>query len=162
MAVNLTSWIKSNTLVHWLSQAHHSATHMRRTYARSTEQQTQCWTGCKHQMNPFKCGYYTRTVYHALHMWLAQRSIHQDMTDCTTALNDAIRKIFTFQRWESVRALREGFGYKSLVEIFARANNKFLNSLPSHYNCTISRLHTFTTNAMKSDWPLCRYIDHFI
>ena len=73
------------------------------------------------------------------------------MTDCTTALNDAIRKIFTFQRWESVRALREGFGYKSLVEIFARANNKFLNSLPSHYNCTISRLHTFNTNAMKSD-----------
>ena len=33
----------------------------------------------------------------------------QDMRDCNTAVNNGIRKIFTFQRWESVRALRDGF-----------------------------------------------------
>ena len=53
----------------------------------------------------------------------------RQMSDCTTALNDAIRKIFSFQRWESVRVLREGFGYSALSEIFARAKRKFDLSL---------------------------------
>ena len=35
----------------------------------------------------------------------------KDMGDCTTALNDAIWKIFSFNWWESVRSLRETFGY---------------------------------------------------
>ena len=61
----------------------------------------------------------------------------KDMADCTTALNDAIRKIFSFNRWESVRVLRTNFGYKSLVEIFAIASKKFLASLPHHDNSII-------------------------
>ena len=71
----------------------------------------------------------------------------RQMIECTTALNDAIRKIFSFQRCESVRALREGFAYKSLSEIFAKSSSKFLNSLPSHYNSTISRLHAHNASA---------------
>ena len=43
----------------------------------------------------------------------------RQMSLCNTALNDAIRKVFTYQRWESVRLLRESLGYKSLYEIFA-------------------------------------------
>ena len=74
----------------------------------------------------------------------------KQMIDCTTALNDAIRKIFTFQRWESVRALREGLGYKSLSEIFAKASNKFVNSLSSHYNSTISRLYAYNASTGSS------------
>ena len=42
----------------------------------------------------------------------------RQMQDCTTALNDALRFIFGYNRWESVRNLRESFGYKSLVENF--------------------------------------------
>ena len=42
----------------------------------------------------------------------------REMSSCNTALNDAIRKIFSFNRWESVRHLREGCGYKSLYEIY--------------------------------------------
>ena len=64
----------------------------------------------------------------------------RQMMNCNVALNDAIRKIFTFNRWESVRALREGFGYLSLTEIFAKAKNRFLSSLPSHRNRSIVQL----------------------
>ena len=41
------------------------------------------------------------------------------MQDINTAINDAIRKIFSFNRWESVRALREGCDKKSIYDIFA-------------------------------------------
>ena len=72
----------------------------------------------------------------------------KDMADCTTALNDAIRKIFSFNRWESVRVLRMNFGYKSLVEIFAIASKKFLSSLPHHDN---SIIRLFSAR-MSVDW----------
>ena len=64
----------------------------------------------------------------------------KEMTSCTVALNDAIRKIVSFNRWESVRSLRESFGYKSLYEIFAAASKKFRDALPSHRNSTIKCL----------------------
>ena len=69
----------------------------------------------------------------------------RQMSDCNTALNDAIRKIFTFQRWESVRSLREGFGYPALSEMFDKARQKFTLSLSNHGNKTISRLHAFVS-----------------
>ena len=58
----------------------------------------------------------------------------KEMTSCTVALNDAIRKIVSFNRWESVRSLRESFGYKSLYEIFAIAAKKIRDALPVHRN----------------------------
>ena len=64
----------------------------------------------------------------------------KEMTSCTVALNDAIRKIVSFQRWESVRSLRESFGYKSLYDIFAISRKKFHESLQSHSNCTLKTL----------------------
>ena len=62
------------------------------------------------------------------------------MQDCTTATNDALRLAFGFNRWESVRTLRESFGFKSLVEIFSTSKIKFENSLVSHRNPVISHL----------------------
>ena len=64
----------------------------------------------------------------------------KEMTNCTVALNDAIRKIVSFKRWESVRSLRESFGYKSLYDIFAISSKKFRESLHSHRNCTLKTL----------------------
>ena len=64
----------------------------------------------------------------------------KEMTNCTVALNDAIRKIVSFKRWESVRSLRESFGYKSLYDIFAFSSKKFRDSLKSHRNCTLKTL----------------------
>ena len=41
-----------------------------------------------------------------------------DKHKCNIALNNAIRKIFTFHRWESIRSLRAGLGYPDLCTIF--------------------------------------------
>ena len=48
-----------------------------------------------------------------------------EMSDCNAAVNDAIRKIFSFQHWQSKRELRGHLGYPSLHEFFAKAKNKF-------------------------------------
>lgn len=71
----------------------------------------------------------------------------REMTSCNTALNDAIRKIFSFHRWESVRTLRGSFGYKSLIELFEQSRRSFLLSLRSHPNSALrflSHLDSFT------------------
>ncbi len=64
----------------------------------------------------------------------------RELMNCNTALNDAIRKIFSFNRWESVRDLRREYGYKSITEIFATAKNSFLKTLPHHSNTVLRRL----------------------
>ena len=43
-----------------------------------------------------------------------------DMLEMNVALNDCIRKIFTYDRWESTRFLRLSHGYDSITEIFAK------------------------------------------
>ena len=70
----------------------------------------------------------------------------KEMTACTVALNDAIRKIVTFNRWESVRLLRENFGYKSLYDIFAIAAKKFRETTLSHRNSTLKALAVIVFN----------------
>ena len=62
------------------------------------------------------------------------------MQDCVTATNDALRFLFGYDRWESVRTMRQSFGYKSLVEIFHRAKSKFDTSLYSHKNPVIRHI----------------------
>ena len=64
----------------------------------------------------------------------------KQMQERVTAMNDSLRFLFGYNRWESVRTLRQSFGYKSLVEIFQRAKNKFHASLPSHGNLTIRHI----------------------
>ena len=65
----------------------------------------------------------------------------REMTKCNTALNDAIRRIFTFHRWESIRTLRESLGFKSLTELFAISKNKFESLLQQHQNSILRSLH---------------------
>ena len=64
----------------------------------------------------------------------------RQMQDCTTATNNSLRLIIGFNRWESVRLLRESFGFKSLVEIFDASKRKFDASLLSHSNPVITHL----------------------
>ena len=63
-----------------------------------------------------------------------------DMQKLHVATNDAIRKIFTYERWESVRTLREERGYLSITEIFAQRKRDFEHRLPSIGNSLISAL----------------------
>ena len=49
-----------------------------------------------------------------------------DMRNFNTAINDAIRRVYSYQRWESVRALRESAGFPSIYDIFSRRSEAFL------------------------------------
>ena len=57
-----------------------------------------------------------------------------DMSDCNVAMNNAFRKIFGFKHWQSIRYLRELFGFESLYVIFQKAQDKFLSMCKSHAN----------------------------
>ena len=59
---------------------------------------------------------------------------NSDMSDCNLAMNNAFRKIFGFTRWQSIRVLREMFGFKSLYVIFKEAQDKFRITCLSHHN----------------------------
>ena len=64
----------------------------------------------------------------------------RDMNRLHVATNDAIRRIFTYARWESVTTLRQCFGYKSITEIFAMRKRTFHEKLPHIGNDLVSTL----------------------
>ena len=64
----------------------------------------------------------------------------RQMQTCNTAVNDALRLIFGYNRWESIRPLRYSFGYKSLTDIFGRSRKKFYERLPYHSNTIVSHI----------------------
>ena len=49
----------------------------------------------------------------------------RDMRSIHVAMNDGIRKIFGWHRWESIRELRHSFGYD---DIYTMAQNAETNS----------------------------------
>ena len=53
----------------------------------------------------------------------------RELTSMDVALNNCIRKIFSYNRWESTRALRRAFGYDSVTEIFSKRRMSFLANL---------------------------------
>ena len=59
----------------------------------------------------------------------------------TVALNDCLRKIFGYNRWESVRHLRTTAGYPAITDIFASRNRSFMKRLPLLDNVTLNHLH---------------------
>ena len=65
-----------------------------------------------------------------------------DMTDCNAAINNVVRKIFGFDRRESVRLLREIGGFKSIYTIFADSRNSFLKDVKTHHNPVIRFIAT--------------------
>ena len=64
-----------------------------------------------------------------------ERSLH-------VALNDAIRKIFGYDRWQSIKDIRVSFGYSSVTEIFAMRRSAFENRLPHIGNSILLALST--------------------
>ena len=43
----------------------------------------------------------------------------KDIEALHVAVNDSIRRIFSYNRWESIKDLRESMGYQSITQIFA-------------------------------------------
>ena len=65
---------------------------------------------------------------------------NNDMQSLHVAVNDAIRKIVGYNRWESVKAIRESYGYLSVTEIFAKRKSTFEGQLSLIGNSLLSSL----------------------
>ena len=66
----------------------------------------------------------------------------KDIESLHIAVNDAIRRIFSYNRWESIRDLRDSMGYQSITQIFAHRRRCFENNLPRIGNTLIRKLST--------------------
>ena len=65
-----------------------------------------------------------------------------EMHQMNVSVNNVIRKIFGFRRWESIRFLREFYNHDSIEVIFAKARRRFGFSLATHSNNTLRFLAT--------------------
>ena len=65
---------------------------------------------------------------------------YKEMESLHVAVNDAIRKIISYNKWESIKTLRESLGYLSVTEIFANQKRSFENKLSHIGNSTLSFL----------------------
>ena len=63
-----------------------------------------------------------------------------EMLECHIAMNDSIRRIFSFNRWESIRHLRDSLGYHDLYHIFSIRKRRFLQGLNNLDNKTLRLL----------------------
>ena len=66
---------------------------------------------------------------------------YKEMESLHVAVNDAIRKIFSYNRWESIKTLRESLGYHSVTEIFAYRRRSFESKLSHIGNSALSFLY---------------------
>ena len=66
----------------------------------------------------------------------------RDEQSLHVAVNDAIRRIFGYNRWQSIKEIREAFGYPSVTEILARRRSAFENRLPHVGNSVLLVLST--------------------
>ena len=55
--------------------------------------------------------------------------IARDMRSIHVAINDGIRKIFGWNRWESIRDLRSSFGYDDIFIMAVKRRRKFMSSM---------------------------------
>ena len=65
---------------------------------------------------------------------------YNDMHSCNVALNDAIRRIFSFNRWESPRELRLQLNRPNLYDIFATRKAKFTKNCQNSSNVVLALL----------------------
>ena len=65
---------------------------------------------------------------------------NRELESLHVAVNDAIRKIFSYNRWESVKTLRESFGYRLVTEIFALRKASFERNMRHIGNSFLSSL----------------------
>ena len=58
------------------------------------------------------------------------------------AVNNAVRRIFKFRYWQSIRQLREFYKFDAIEIIFAKARKRFLRSIANHGNSLLRFLYS--------------------
>ena len=74
------------------------------------------------------------------------------MNNLNVALNDAIRRIFSYNRWESTRSLRQHLGYPNVNEIFYTRPKSFLAKNMTSPNGVIRELTSFALSKFYLDY----------
>ena len=69
----------------------------------------------------------------------------------SVAINNAIRRIFGFRLWQSIRQIREFFHFKSIEDMFSNAKRRFLNSILYHKNDTLRFLSQLAREAEENE-----------
>ena len=63
-----------------------------------------------------------------------------EMRQCNVALNDAICRIYSYNRWESTRMLRQQLGFPNVYEIFSKRRENFIDRALKSDNSVIASL----------------------
>ena len=67
----------------------------------------------------------------------------RDMRSIHVAINDGIRKIFGWNRWESIRELRSSFGYDDIFIMAVKRRRKFMSSMHRLNNPLLNSLKQY-------------------
>ena len=68
----------------------------------------------------------------------------KQLNEMTVVLNDAIRRVFSFHRWESIRVLRQMLGYLSVTEIVRLRTKRFYSLFRKTDNDVLLKLKSLT------------------
>ena len=74
-----------------------------------------------------------------------------EMNQFNVAFNTAVRRIFGFQRWQSIRQLREVYGFNSIEALFVKAKKRFYDGMVSHGNQTLMFLSALQREAEDNE-----------
>ena len=61
-----------------------------------------------------------------------------EINQFNVAFNTAVRRIFGFQRWQSIRQFREVYGFDSIETLFFKAKKRFYEGMVAHDNVFVS------------------------
>ena len=77
-----------------------------------------------------------------------------EMNQFNVAVNTAVRRIFGFRQWQSIRQLREVYGYHSVEVLHEKAKRCFHDGMFSHTNCILKFLEGLKREADEQERSL--------
>ena len=74
-----------------------------------------------------------------------------EMNQFNVAVNTAVRRIFGFRYWQSIRQIREVYGYNSIEVMYIKARKRFFDGMSNHSNETLKLLAAFHREADETE-----------
>ena len=72
-----------------------------------------------------------------------------EMRQYNVAVNNAVRRIFGFRYWQSIRHIREVYEYQSIEQMFANVKKKFYRKMTGHSNSIIRFLSSLEPTVVE-------------
>ena len=70
-----------------------------------------------------------------------------EMNQFNVAVNTAVRRIFGFRQWQSIRQIREVYSYDSIEVLYEKAKKRFHDGMLSHKNSILNFLEKMRRDA---------------